>query len=269
MTAPNVLLVDKPAAHVVRLLINRPDKRNAIDFDVREQMFVALEAALADEATRAIVLGGVGGVFSAGGDVASMEGLDEAGARARMQHIHRLCRRVADAPVPVVSAIEGIAAGAAVGLALLGDWIVVGAGTRVLFPFLKLGLAPDWGQLLTLPRRVGLPMARRLVTRASPLPGAEALAIGLADEQVADADVMATAIAKASEWARLPLGAFARTKARLNHPSPTLDAELAREEDDQVALLRGPEFSEGFAAFKEKRAAGFLALARPPWRASR
>ncbi|CAN0504606.1 unnamed protein product, partial [Phaeothamnion confervicola] len=130
-----VVLVDRPAPHVARLLINRPDKRNAIDYDVRQQLTDALGTLLGDATVRAIVFGGAQGVFSAGGDVPSMVGLSEAQARERMQHIHVLCRLIAGAGVPVVSAIEGIGAGAAVGLALMGDRIVVGEGTKILFPF--------------------------------------------------------------------------------------------------------------------------------------
>lgn len=258
MSGP-VVLVDRPAPHVARLLINRPDKRNAIDFDVRQQLTEALAALLGDGTVRAIVFGGAQGVFSAGGDVPSMVGLSEAQARERMRHIHRLCQLIAEAGVPVVSAIEGIGAGAAVGLALMGDRIVVGEGTRILFPFLKLGLVPDWGQLLTLPRRVGLPVARRILTEGVPVSGNEAHRIGLADTLVADAQVMATAVAQAAELTLLPREAFARMKARLNHPSTSLAEELAREENDQAVCLLGDDFVEGHDAYVNKRAADFVA----------
>ncbi|MGE0097182.1 MAG: enoyl-CoA hydratase/isomerase family protein [Hydrogenophaga sp.] len=257
MAEPAVLL-DQPAPHVARLLINRPLKRNAIDFDVREQMTVHLRGLLQDTSTRALVLGGVGGVFSAGGDVTSMQGLDEAKARARMQHIHVLCQLVAGARFPVVSAMEGIAAGAVVGLALLGDHVVGGPGTRVLFPFLRLGLAPDWGQLLTLPRKVGIGNARRILSRGEAVGGDEALRIGLLDELVADEDVMGAAVRRASELARLPQEAYSRMKQRLNHASGSLAEELAREESDQAVCLLGNDFQEGFAAFREKRAPDFV-----------
>jgi enoyl-CoA hydratase/carnithine racemase len=259
MSAAPVVLVDRPAPHVARLLINRPDKRNAIDFDVRQQLTEALAVLLGDDTVRAIVFGGAQGVFSAGGDVPSMVGLTEAQARERMRHIHRLCQLIAEAGVPVVSAIEGIGAGAAVGLALMGDRIVVGEGTKILFPFLKLGLVPDWGQLLTLPRRVGLPVARRILTEGAPVSGAEAHRIGLADTLVADAQVMATAEAQATELALLPREAFARMKARLNHPSTSLAEELAREENDQAVCLLGEDFVEGHDAYVNKRAADFVA----------
>ena len=255
---PDAVLVDRPAPHVVRLLINRTEKRNAIDFEVRQALIEAMTTILANPDNRAIVFGGVGGVFSAGGDVASMAGLSEAEARERMRHGHRLCRLVAGSKIPVVSAIEGFGAGAAVGLALLGDFIVAGESTKILFPFFKLGLSPDWGLLWTLPARVGLPAARRLLTEGQVIGGAEALRLGLADAFVGNGDIMAAAVSKASVLSQLPRLAFARTKARLLQPSATLDEELAREENDQATLLTGEDFAEGFAAFSEKRAANFV-----------
>lgn len=257
--ADPVVLLDRPAPHVARLRINRPDKRNAIDRDVRQGFIDQLGPLLADGQTRALVLGGVQGVFSAGGDVPSMVGLSEEQARERMRHIHVLCRMVADAPVPVVSAMEGVTAGAAVGLALLGDRIVIGRKARVLFPFLRLGLAPDWGQLLTLPRRVGLPVARRLLSEGRPVEGEEALRIGLADALCDDGEVMDAAVRMACALALLPREAFARMKRRLNRPSGSLDEELAREEADQAVCLTGDDFLEGYDAFRGKREPDFVA----------
>ncbi|MBC7380880.1 MAG: enoyl-CoA hydratase/isomerase family protein [Burkholderiaceae bacterium] len=260
--AQAVVLVDRPAPHVARVLINRPDKRNAIDLEVRELMMVALHALAADAQVRAIVFGGVGGVFSAGGDLASMAGLDADGARERMQHIHTLCAQIAALPLPVVSAIEGVGAGAAIGLALLGDYIVVGEGAKILFPFFKVGLTPDWGQLLTLPKRVGMGTARRILTAGVPVLGPEALRIGLADELAPDADAMNTAVRKASELAALPAGAFARAKLRLNNPSASLAEELSRELADQSCCLTSVEFAEGIGAFMEKRSPEFTKFPR-------
>jgi 2-(1,2-epoxy-1,2-dihydrophenyl)acetyl-CoA isomerase len=256
--AEPVVLLDRPAAHVARLRINRPDKRNAIDHDVREQLTSHIQVLLGDRETRALVFGGVGGVFSAGGDVPSMLGLSVEQARERMQHIHFLCRLVSGAGIPVVSAADGFAAGAVVGLALLGDEIVAGPGTKILFPFLKLGLAPDWGQLLTLPRRVGIGHARRILASGDPVPGEEAKHIGLVDHLVADAEVMDTAVRRASELAALPSDAFARMKLRLNHISGSLAEELAREETDQVVCLTSDAFQEGFDAFRNKRSPDFI-----------
>jgi 2-(1,2-epoxy-1,2-dihydrophenyl)acetyl-CoA isomerase len=261
MTEP-VVLLDEPAPGVARLLINRPDKRNAIDFAVREQLALRVQDIYADTSIRALVLGGVNGTFSAGGDLPSMVGLDQTQARARMQHVQHLCRLVSGLPIPVVSAMEGIAAGAAVGLALLGDFIVVAPGTKTLFPFLNLGLVPDWGQLLTLPRRIGVAPARRIFTSGETVTGEEAHRIGLADMLVPDGEVMSAAIQKAEQLALLPLEAFGRMKRRLNQASDSLAEELAREETDQVVCLLTEDFEEGYAAFRERRKPRFALAGR-------
>lgn len=263
MADPFVLL-DRPADNVARLLINRPDKRNAIDFAVREQLARHIRQIHADPGTRALVLGGVGGMFSAGGDLPSMLGLDQDQARARMQHVQMLCRLVGTLPIPVVSAMEGIAAGAAVGLALLGDFIIASPDTRILFPFLNLGLVPDWGQVLTLPRRVGIGPARRILTSGEAVGGEEALRVGLVDTLVAADQVMAAAIGRAAALARLPMEAFARMKRRLNQPSDSLVEELAREETDQAVCLLSDDFDEGYAAFRDKRKPNFVLAPAAP-----
>jgi 2-(1,2-epoxy-1,2-dihydrophenyl)acetyl-CoA isomerase len=252
-----VVISDRPSPNVLRLLINRPDKRNAINLEVRQQLLEALANAQADSSIRAIVFGGAGGIFSAGGDLPSMVGLSEVQARERMAHIHTLCKVLAGLPVPVVSAIEGFGAGAGVGLALLGDHIVVGPDTKILFPFMKLGLAPDWGMLRSLPMRIGVAKTRQLLVSDAMLTGVEILQLGLADEFSAEGDVMGMAIARAERMAQLPLVAFARMKQRLQQPSQNLNEELKREEDDQARLLLSADFQEGFAAFGEKRAPDF------------
>lgn len=258
----DVVLVDQPSSGIARILINRPAKRNAIDYDVREQMYHALVVARDNTDTRAIVLGGVEGVFSAGGDLDSMGGLDESGARERLAHIHRLCELIAHLPVPVVSAVEGFCAGAAVGMSLLGDWIVAGKSTKIIFPFMGLGLVPDWGAMLTLPRRIGVGPARRLMTSGDVTSGAQAFELGLADEYAENDDVMALAIARAEAFSKLPQEAFARFKQRMNHPSIDIESELRRELDDQVVLLQGPEFAEGYDAVMTKRKPDFAAYSR-------
>ncbi len=115
MGDPQAVLLDWPAPAVARLRINRANKRNAIDQSVRQALTDALQVLADQSHARALVFGGVGGVFSAGGDLPSMVGLSEAQARERMQHVQRLCQLVAGLRFPVVSAIEGFGAGAAVG----------------------------------------------------------------------------------------------------------------------------------------------------------
>lgn len=254
------LLVDEPQPHVMRVLINRPDKRNAIDFDVRQQLTEVFAGLSASIHIRSVVIGGVDGHLSAGGDLPSMVELSAAQAHARMQHVAALCRAIYSSPIPIVTAMEGFSVGACVGMALLGDYVVAGQNAKILFPFMKLGLVPDWGLLYTLPKRIGLPAARRLFISAEALSGAEAATMCLADEMVADIDVMATALRRAADYAALPRAAIACMKRRLFEPSRSLDEELRREEEDQASLLLGAEFQEGYSAFMEKRSANFLAI---------
>ena len=252
------LKVDSAAPGVTRVLIHRPDKRNAIDFDVRQQLIEVFERLLDDTNVRAVVIGGSGGHFSAGGDLPSMVDLSAAAAHARMNHIARLCRLIYSSPLPVVTATEGVSAGACIGLALLGDWIVAGEGTKILLPFMKLGLVPDWGMLHTLPLRVGLPAARRLFLTDKSILARDAYEVGLLDELVTDDEVMPAAVRQAARLASLPRGAFARMKSRLNHRSSNLDEDLAQEEEDQASLLLSPDFREGYAAFIDKRVPDFV-----------
>ena len=254
---PEVIKMDQPAPHVFRLLFNRPDKRNAVDHATREGLLEALKQAQSDADCRAVVLGGVDGIFSAGGDLPSMVGLSETEARERMRHGHQLCRLVMDSRAPIVSAAEGFCAGAAVGLALLGDYIVVGRKSRFLFPFLRLGLVPDWGLLRTVPERVGLAAARRLFMGGHTPTGEEAAQMGLADDYVGDNDVMAAAVSRASAMTKLSTQAYMRTKRRLLEPSATFNEEFQREENDQTELLLGSDFREGYAAYTEKREPAF------------
>jgi 2-(1,2-epoxy-1,2-dihydrophenyl)acetyl-CoA isomerase len=253
------VVMDEPAPRVLRLRIHRLEKRNAIDFEVREQLWAALDGMCAAAGRwRALVIGGSGEHFSAGGDLPSMVGLDRAQARDRMRHIARLCRQIHALELPVVTAMQGFSAGACVGLALLGDHIVVGPSTRILFPFMRLGLVPDWGLLYTLPQRVGLPVARRLLLSGDPVRGPEALHVGLADQLVEDPGVMTAAVDRAALLAALPAAAFARLKRRLALRSRSLDEEFEREESDQSELLLGADFLEGYAAFMEKREPDFV-----------
>lgn len=261
-TETSTVLIDHPAPHVARMLINRPERKNALDHDTRQLLIEGLQQIFADKSNRALVFGGVEGVLSAGGDVPSMGGLSEDQARARMQHGRLLSRTLGEAKIPVVTAIEGMGVGNSLGLAMLGDYIVMGDNAFVLFPFLKMGLVPDWGILRSLPRRVGLGHARRILMTCEKVKAAKAEAIGLVDEVVPADQVMAVAVERAGELAKLPIAAFARMKHRLNYIATTLDEELVSEEDNQSACLLHAEFAEGYAAFNEKRPADFTKVGR-------
>jgi 2-(1,2-epoxy-1,2-dihydrophenyl)acetyl-CoA isomerase len=251
------LLIDHPAPGLRRLLINRPEARNAIDAAVREALYAALIAAHDEKSVRAIIIGGAGGFFSAGGDLPSMVGIGPSAARARMEDGHRIVSLLWTFPKPVIAAIERAAVGAGAGIAMLADRIVIGRNATLLFPFLRLGLVPDWGLIQTVSRRAGAIPAHRLFLDGKPINSQTAAAHNLADLIAEDDAVMTEAIAQAEQLAALPSEAFARLKHLLRH-APTADPlNLSQEAAAQTACLTGPEFVEGYAAFKEKRAPNF------------
>jgi len=253
----NDLATLETKAGIARIAINRPDKRNAMNPDVRRALMAAFGAALSDDAVRAIVLTGNGGTFCAGGDIASMEGLNPKTARARMKDNHTLVRLIAEAEKPVVAAVEGFAVGAGAGLALLADTIIVADGATIGFPFFKVGLIPDYALLFTLPRRVGDAAARQMLLYARNYDARSAVAIGLADEFAEKGEAELRAQERAAELAAMPPHAFGIAKRQLGLWPTSLGAALEMEAMGQSLSFNTDEHAEGRAAFREKRTPKF------------
>lgn len=252
------LLIDAPVPDVRSIFLNRPHARNAIDATIRRLLLDALDSADGDEDVRVVLLGGVDGMFCAGGDLQSMSGLSAAAARQRIQEGGAIVNRLWRYPKPVVVALQRFAVGAGAGLALLADDVVMGEDAIISFPFLKLGLVADWGLMKTLPWRVGNVTACRLLSSAAVVAAKEALHLGLVSRAVAADTVIEHAIATSAALAKLPSRAFARMKAGLR--SDDISAILEAECEAQVACLTGEEFAEGYAALREKRIPDFLSL---------
>jgi 2-(1,2-epoxy-1,2-dihydrophenyl)acetyl-CoA isomerase len=248
------LVVSETAAlGIARIAINRPDKRNAVSPEARNDLIEAVTEALRDNATRAIVIGSTAGHFCAGGDIDSMIDLDVASGRTRMKDNHRMVRVLAEAEKPIVAGVEGFAVGAGAGIALLCDSIVLAESGALGFPFFRIGLTPDYGILFTLSRRVGGARARQILLRAQMLKGQDAIDIGLADELVADCGAEVRAIELAQELGDMPPHAFALTKRHLAMEPQSLEAALEMEALSQSLAFVGDELTEGRAAFAEKR----------------
>lgn len=254
------VIVDHPADHVVRVTINRPEAKNAIDQETRHALIETLGTVLADESHRALLLRGAEGMFCAGGDLVSMRGMTEEESLARMQNGHELVSLVWNAKIPVVAAVEKYAVGAGAGLALLSDYIVAGETAFMSFPFLQLGLVPDWASTQMLIRRTGWGKTRQLILNKARPRGEELLRLGIADEVVSDADVGDVALAKASEFALFPRLAFRLFKQRMQAFPEAFEDALTAEANDQTACFISDEFDEGLSAVMEKRAADFIAV---------
>jgi 2-(1,2-epoxy-1,2-dihydrophenyl)acetyl-CoA isomerase len=252
------VIVTRPTPHVAQVAINRPEAKNAIDETTRLALIEAIEAALADDTVRALLLCGTSGVFCAGGDLASMRGMSEEQARARMQSGHKLVQLLWNADIPVVVAMEKFAIGAGAGLALVADYIIAGETARMNFPFLNLGLVPDWGSTQSLVRKAGWGTARRLVLDRASLRGEQLLDLKLVEQIVEDDKVMAFAVDKAREFSLMPRLALRQFKETMRQSPLPMESALVSEETHQTNCFLSDEFEEGLTALQEKRPPDFL-----------
>ena len=254
--AEGTVEMDRTGA-VATLTLNNPARRNALSLPLREALHDRLEAAMADPAVRAVVLTGAQGVFCSGGDITGMDGLTPLGGRARLQRLHRLVRLLMTGEKPVIAAVEGYAVGAGLSLAAACDLVVSAEDALWSCAFNRIGLMPDMGAAYSLPARMGLGRARRIMLTSERFPTVQAEAWGLVEEVVPAGTALDRARALAAEIAERAPGAVALTKAALARMPMTLDAALAAEADAQALLFSTADFAEGRAAFLEKRPARF------------
>ena len=252
------VVVARPHPHVAQVAINRPEAKNAIDETTRLRLIEAIAEALADDTVRALLLCGTDGIFCAGGDLASMRGMSEEQARARMQSGHKLVRLLWNADIPVVVAMEKFAIGAGAGLALVADYIIAGETARMNFPFLNLGLVPDWGSTQSLVRKAGWGTARRLVLDRASLKGEQLLELNLVEQLVKDDKVMELAINKARDLSLLPRLALRQFKETMRQSPQPMESALQAEESHQTHCFLSDEFEEGLTALQERRSPDFL-----------
>lgn len=250
----DVILVDEPGPGLRRITLNRPGKRNALSPDLREGLLCALTEASVSPDVRCIIMAGAGGNFCAGGDLASLRDADPEMIRNRIHAGHLVVQQIAACGKPVIAQVEGYAMGAGAGLALAADVIVVGPSSNIGFPFIKVGLGPDFGVSFFLPRRVGNARACRYLLRGETVGGAQAVTAGLADELAAEGQVEARTIEVASEFCLLPREAIRTIKTQLSGlDTDEFREALSREIAGQAYFSAQDEFREGTQAFLEKR----------------
>jgi 2-(1,2-epoxy-1,2-dihydrophenyl)acetyl-CoA isomerase len=248
----------------VRLLrLNRPEALNAFTAAMLGQLRQALQAAADDGATRCVLLTGAGRAFSAGQDLADPHvapTLSDPGAAPKdiglmLEHYYiPLALRLRSMPVPVVAAVNGVAAGAGANLALGCDLVLAAESASFIQAFSKIGLIPDCGGTWLLPRLVGRAKALELALLGDKLKAAEAQGLGLIARVLPDAELMDAAMATAQKLAGMPTRALAETRAAMDE-ALKLDYEsaLKREAQLQSQLGFAHDYLEGTAAFLDKR----------------
>ncbi|MBC7437056.1 MAG: enoyl-CoA hydratase/isomerase family protein [Bdellovibrionales bacterium] len=245
-------------AGVLQLAINAPEARNSLQAPgVMDALLAGLDELEQTPSLRSAVITGAGGAFSSGGDLRQLSAGSEAEVRARMTRNAWLYRRIALSDKLVVAAVDGPAYGAGLGLAACCDLVVAGPTAAFCCAFTRVGAMPDAALFWSLPARVGVANARRLMLMAKEVRGAEALAMGLADEYVADGSALPAAVALATQLAQGPSQAYGRIKAGLRQSPMSLEQALGFQLDNAPGLFASADFKEGAAAFFEKRKPSF------------
>ncbi|WP_108882659.1 2-(1,2-epoxy-1,2-dihydrophenyl)acetyl-CoA isomerase PaaG [Anderseniella sp. Alg231-50] len=234
--------------------LNRPDKLNSTTRNMHAELRSAFDE-IESNGARAVLLTGAGRAFCAGQDLADLR-MDGPGEILELleDDFNPLVARIRNLPMPVVCAVNGVAAGAGANLALACDIILAGRSASFLQAFARIGLIPDAGGTWTLPRQVGEARAKGMAMLAEPLPAEKALEWGLIWQVSDDDDLMDDATRIASRLARQPTKAFSLIKQAINASSSHgLDAHLAVEAKLQAEAAASHDYDEGVSAFLEKR----------------
>ena len=244
------------------ITLNRPEKLNAVNEAMLGKLLSALDAAAADPFCRALLLTGEGRGFCAGQELGPAVMPDEKGppdlAKLAGTWHHQVVRRIRALPIPVVCAVNGVAAGAGASFALACDIVLAARSARFVQAFVKIGLVPDSGASFFLTRAIGEARARALAMLGEPVDAARAEAWGLIWKAVDDAELMEEAEKLTASLACGPTESLAAMKRMFAVTAQnTLDAQLDLEAALQGAAGRSADYAEGVRAFLEKRAPNF------------
>ena len=198
---------------VAWLWLNRPERRNALDANLLDQLDQAFRALGTDEGVRAVVLAARGRAFCAGLDLAWLNALSADEMAAHVQRVADRYATIEGCPQPLIAAVQGTAIGGGLMLAMAADFCLAAPDAMFIAPEVELGIFPALGLVPRLERRVGLAAARRMLLLGEPLGAAEALRLGLVHAVVPAGELTAVAEALAGRLAVLPAPALQRTKA--------------------------------------------------------
>ena len=251
---------------VLTLRMNRPEVLNSLNSDIVFALINALGDAATNDNVRAIVLTGNGRGFCAGADLAggnwpSEEGMSPGDITANSMEIgfNPLVRAVVDSPKPVVNAINGMAAGGGVGLALSGDLVLAAESAKFKLVFApQLGIIPDVGASWLVPNLVGRARANGMALLGDTVSSAQALEWGMVWEVVPDDQLIAKAQDYAGRLATSPItGVKATVRAHDKALLNSFEEQLEFEKEEQRHYCNQPVFFEGVKAFIEKRKPNF------------
>jgi 2-(1,2-epoxy-1,2-dihydrophenyl)acetyl-CoA isomerase len=255
-------IIFESADGIARLTLNRPDRLNSFNTTMHSEMQDALAAIRRDASLRVLILTGAGRGFCAGQDLGDRVVAPGGAAPDLGFSIERfykpLILGLRRLPLPIIAAVNGVAAGAGANVALACDLVIAARSANFVQAFSKIGLVPDSGGTWFLPRLVGHARAMGLALLGDKLPAEQAAQWGLIWRCVDDADLATEVDSLARQLAAAPTRGLARTKqAMLEGWGRSLEEQLDVERDYQQELGRSADYAEGVAAFMEKRVPHF------------
>jgi 2-(1,2-epoxy-1,2-dihydrophenyl)acetyl-CoA isomerase len=255
-TGYETLLIDRSDG-VVTATLNRPQRKNAATVQMFDELAQLAREVRDTRDDRVLVLTGAGDGFCSGVDLMALptDGTDTVQrASAAVLELYSL-------PKPSITALNGVAAGIGVGIALASDMVLAAESSRLIMSFVKRALSPDGGTSWLLPRLVGLQKAKEIAFFGDPVSSKEARELGLVNRVLPDADLMAEVGRWATRLADGPPTSLATTKALINDSQTlTIAQSMEREYVAQKWNATTKEFGEAITAFKEKREAVFRGL---------
>jgi 2-(1,2-epoxy-1,2-dihydrophenyl)acetyl-CoA isomerase len=255
-------ILEEKSEGYVTLTLNRPDRLNAFNEDMHRELAAALAAIAQGGEARALLLTGAGRGFCAGQDLSDRRAVGD-GAQHDLgatldRYYNPLIRMLRGLPLPVIAAVNGVAAGAGANVALACDIVLAARSASFIQAFTRIGLVPDSGGTYFLPRLVGRARATALMLTGEALPAERAAEFGLIWKAIDDATLMEEAHALARHLAAQPTKALALTKQALEESwKNDLSHQLDLERDLQRVAGRSGDYIEGVAAFLQKRKPDF------------
>ncbi|MGV3553430.1 enoyl-CoA hydratase-related protein [Rhizobium sp.] len=245
-------------AGIATITINRPARLNAFRNQTADELHHALKRAEADREARAVILTGAGRAFGAGYDLAQINPSEVPELDHVLEvHFNPLIKAMRESRLPVVTAVNGPCAGAAIGLALSGDIILAARSAYFYEPFVNIALVPDAGNTLFLPRMIGRARAMPMMLLGDRISAEKALAWGLIWDVTDDGDLMNTATGIATKLAGLNPEAVAATKRLVTSASDfAIDEQLTLERDLQGIAGRSEAVQKEVLAFFAKSGRG-------------
>ncbi len=247
-------LVEVKLDGVLRLTLNRPEKRNALSWELLEALDDALARCAGDPSVRCVAIAGAGDrAFSAGADLRDALSLTPESARRWIALGHQALNRIVDLPQPVIAAVQGFALGGGLELALACDFRILADDAKLGLPEVTRGWTPGWGGVRRAERLLGPARARQLALLGQPIDAPTALAWGLATRVAPALALQETTDAAAQHLAGLAPPAVATLKATLASGLRVDPDDVAADEEALAAFVAGPRFREAIDAFLSKR----------------